>query len=208
MAKIYLISPPKIEEKTFYNQLEQALKTGLVPVFQLRLKDYSNSQILNISRQIKKICDDHKCLFILNDYVDLAIEINAGGVHVGIDDHKINEIRKKVSKDFVIGASCYDSRHYAMKAGEAGADYISFGAFYPTSTKIARANPSVEILSWANELLNLQIVAIGGINDKNSYDLVKNGADFIAVISYVWNHPQGVEQSLKKLSNSFFNDQN
>jgi thiamine-phosphate pyrophosphorylase len=102
-------------------------------------------------------------------------------------------------KNFVIGASCYDSKHLAMEAGEQGADYISFGAFFETQTKISRGKPTVEILNWASEILNLPIVAIGGINDKNCVELVKNGADFLAVISYVWQHPEGVEVAIKNL---------
>jgi thiamine-phosphate pyrophosphorylase len=200
MAKIYLISPPKIDEKHFYSNLDQALKTGLVPVFQLRLKDYPKSQIFKIAKEIKKICSENNCLFIINDFIDIALEVSAGGVHVGIDDEKIAKIRQMTPKNFVIGASCYDSRHYAMKAGEAGADYISFGAFFPTTTKIAKAQPSPEILTWADEMLNLPIVAIGGINDQNASKLVSHGADFLAVISYVWNHPEGIKTALKKLS--------
>ena len=200
MAKIYLISPPKIDEKHFYSNLDQALKTGLVPVFQLRLKDYPKSQIFKIAKEIKKICSENNCLFIINDFIDIALELSAGGVHVGIDDEKIAKVRQMAPKNFVIGASCYDSRHYAMKAGEAGADYISFGAFFPTTTKIAKAQPSPEILTWADEMLNLPIVAIGGINDQNASKLVSHGADFLAVISYVWNHPEGIETALKKLS--------
>jgi thiamine-phosphate pyrophosphorylase len=200
MAKIYLISPPKIDENHFYSNLDQALKTGLVPVFQLRLKDYPKSQIFKIAKEIKKICSENNCLFVINDFIDIALEVSAGGVHVGIDDEKIAKIRQMTPKNFVIGASCYDSRHYAMKAGEAGADYISFGAFFPTTTKIAKAQPSPEILTWADEMLNLPIVAIGGINDQNASKLVSHGADFLAVISYVWNHPEGIETALKKLS--------
>ena len=199
MAQIYLISPPQIELKDFSLKLEKALKTGLVPSFQLRLKNYSPSEIKKISQEIKKICDNNNCLFLLNDFYEIALEIGASGVHVGIDDKKISQIRQNSPKNFVIGASCYDSKHLAMEAGEQGADYISFGAFFETQTKISRGKPSVEILNWASEILNLPIVAIGGINDKNCVELVKNGVDFLAVISYVWQHPSGAEVAIKKL---------
>lgn len=199
MAQIYLISPPQIELKDFSLNLEKALKTGLVPVFQLRLKNYSLLEIKNFSQEIKKICDNNNCQFLLNDFYEIALEIGASGVHVGIDDKKISQIRQNSPKNFVIGASCYDSKHLAMEACEQGADYISFGAFFETKTKISRGKPSFEILNWANEILNFPIVAIGGINDKNCEELVKNGADFLAVISYVWQHPQGVEVALKNL---------
>ncbi len=199
MAQIYLISPPQIELKDFSLKLENALKTGFVPSFQLRLKNYSPSEIKKISQEIKKICDENNCLFLLNDFYEIALEIGASGVHVGIDDKKISQIRQNSPKNFVIGASCYDSKHLAMEAGEQGADYISFGAFFETQTKISRGKPTVEILNWASEILNLPIVAIGGINDKNCVELVKNGADFLAVISYVWQHPEGVEVAIKNL---------
>ena len=199
MAQIYLISPPQIELKDFSLKLEKALKTGLVPAFQLRLKNYSPLEIKNFSQEIKKICDNNNCLFLLNDFYEIALEVRASGVHVGIDDKKISQIRQNLPKNFIIGASCYDSKHLAMEAGEQGADYISFGAFFETQTKISRGKPSVEILNWASEILNLPIVAIGGINDKNCGELIKNGADFLAVISYVWQHPQGVEIAIKNL---------
>jgi thiamine-phosphate pyrophosphorylase len=199
MAQIYLISPPQIELKDFSLKLEKALKTGLVPSFQLRLKNYSQSEIKKISQEIKKICDNNNCLFLLNDFYEIALEVGASGVHVGIDDKKISQIRQNSPKNFVIGASCYDSKHLAMEAGEQGADYISFGAFFETQTKISRGKPTVEILNWASEILNLPIVAIGGINNKNCVELVKNGADFLAVISYVWQHPEGVEVAIKNL---------
>jgi thiamine-phosphate pyrophosphorylase len=199
MAQIYLISPPQIELKDFSLKLEKALKTGLVPSFQLRLKNYSLSEIKKISQEIKKICDNNNCLFLLNDFYEIALEVGASGVHVGIDDKKISQIRQNSPKNFVIGASCYDSKHLAMEAGEQGADYISFGAFFETQTKISRGKPTVEILNWASEILNLPIVAIGGINDKNCSELIKNGADFLAVISYVWQHPLGVDMAIKNL---------
>ena len=203
MAQIYLISPPQIELKDFSLKLEKALKTGLIPAFQLRLKNYSLSEVKKISQEIKKICDDNNCLFLLNDFYEIALEICASGVHVGIDDKKISQIRQNSPKNFIIGASCYDSKHLAMEAGEQGADYISFGAFFETQTKISRGKPSVEILNWASEILNLPIVAIGGINDKNCIELIKNGADFLAIISYVWQHPQGVEVAIKNLHQNF-----
>jgi thiamine-phosphate pyrophosphorylase len=199
MSQIYLISPPKIELKAFSQCLEKALKTALVPVFQLRLKNYSNEEIAKISRELKRICHDNNCLFILNDLLQIALEVGANGVHLGAEDGLISLARKKTPQNFVIGASCYDSRHLAMEAGESGADYISFGAFFPSKTKQSRGNPTVEILQWSREMLDLPIVAIGGINDQNCSSLVGSGADFLSVISYVWEHPQGEVEALQKL---------
>ena len=130
MSQIYLISPPKIELKTFLPRLEKALKTNLVPVFQLRLKEYSNSELTQIAKEIKKICDNNNCLFLLNDSLEIALNISANGVHLGAEDGSILSARKNSPENFLIGASCYDSRHLALEAGEQGADYLSFGAFF------------------------------------------------------------------------------
>jgi thiamine-phosphate pyrophosphorylase len=200
MSQIYLISPPKIESKTFLPRLEKALKTNLVPVFQLRLKEYSNSELTQIAKEIKKICDNNNCLFLLNDSLEIALDICANGVHLGAEDDSILSARKNSPENFLIGASCYDSKHLAMEAGEQGADYLSFGAFFESKTKKSRGNPSLEILEWSNEILNLPTVAIGGITADNCAPLVKRGADFLSVISYVWDHPEGEEAALIKLS--------
>jgi len=203
MAKIYLISPPKIELNQFSKSLKNALKSELVPVFQLRLKDYENSEIIKISRELKKICHDFNSLFILNDSYKLALEAGADGVHVGDEDGSISEIKKTSPKNFVIGASCYDSRHLAVEAAEQGADYVSFGAFFPSVTKNSKGKPTTEIIEWCAEIMDVPIVAIGGINDKNCGPLVKSGADFLAVVSYVWQHPHGEEEAIKALNNQF-----
>jgi thiamine-phosphate pyrophosphorylase len=200
MSQIYLISPPKIELLDFSKRLEKALKTNSVPVFQLRLKEYSNSELIQIAKEIKKICDNNNCLFLLNDSLEIALNIGANGVHLGAEDGSILSARKNSPKNFLIGASCYDSRHLAMEAGEQGADYLSFGAFFESKTKKSRGNPSLEILEWSNEILNLPTVAIGGITADNCAPLVKSDVDFLAVISYVWDHPEGEEVALMRLS--------
>ncbi len=199
MTKIYLISPPNIELKSFSSRLSSALQTGLVPVFQLRLKGYNKNEIIKISQELKKICEQNNCLFILNDDYEIALGIGADGVHLGVQDGSIKMVRKNSTKNFVIGASCYDSRHLAMEAAEQGADYLSFGAFFPSKTKKSPGNPTTEILQWCNELINLPTVAIGGITDKNCGSLIKTGVDFLAVISYVWDHSQGEAEALNKL---------
>ncbi len=200
MSQIYLISPPKIELLNFSKRLEKALKTNSVPVFQLRLKEYSNSELIQIAKEIKKICDNNNCLFLLNDSLEIALNIGANGVHLGAEDGSILSARKNSPKNFLIGASCYDSRHLAMEAGEQGADYLSFGAFFESKTKKSRGNPSLEILEWSNEILNLPTVAIGGITADNCAPLVKSDVDFLSVISYVWDHPEGEEVALMRLS--------
>ena len=205
MSQIYLISPPKIELKAFSSKLENALKTNLIPVFQLRLKDYPQNEITAIAKEIKKICDDNNCLFLLNDFWKIAIEIEAGGVHLGDEDALISEVRKNSPENFTIGASCYNSRHLAIEAEENGANYFAFGSFFPTTTKVTKAKADNEILTWANELLNLPTVAIGGINSQNLAPLVKSGADFLALISYVWNHPSGEKAAILELQDAIKN---
>ena len=200
MTQIYLISPPKIDQKLFANELNVALKTGLIPTFQLRLKEYERSEIKKISIELQKICNDNNCLFILNDDYNLALEIGASGVHIGSSDGSIQQARKIAPADFIIGASCYDSRHLAIQAAEDGADYISYGAFFPSKTKVSQGNPTPEIISWSAEILDLPIVAIGGIDNTNCKILVDAGADFLAVISYVWQNPAGVEIAIKNLA--------
>ena len=203
MTQIYLISPPKFNLKEFANELDNVLKTGLVPVFQLRLKDCEKEVIKKYALELKKICLQNNCLFILNDDLDLAIDIEANGVHLGIDDQNTNSNIsqiKNTNKNFIIGASCYDSRHLAMQAGEQGVDYISFGAFYPSSTKVSRGKPSLELLDWAIEMLNIPIVGIGGINSQNCQQLITHQIDFIALISYVWQHPQGSIFAVKEIN--------
>ena len=187
MSKIYLISPPKIEIDQFKVDLDQLLSSGLVAVFQLRLKDYDLSEIKSIAQELKPICQKNNCPIILNDHGDIAIELGLDGAHLGVDDGKIADLRSKAPKNFIIGASCYDSKHLAMIAGEEGSDYVSFGAFYPSATKQSRGKPTIEIIKWCDELMNLPIVAIGGIDDTNCQQLVNAGVDFIAVISYIWS---------------------
>lgn len=202
MAQIYLISPPQIDENSFFDELDALLKTNLVPVFQLRLKNYAADKIKEIAIKIKKICDKNNCLFLINDFLDIALEIGASGVHLGGDDGSIKEARAKAPESFIIGASCYDSKDLAMKAGEDGANYLSFGAFFETKTKNSPGKPSPDILTWCNELIDLPICAIGGVNDENCKILIDAGADFICVISYIWANKNGSLQALQKLANS------
>lgn len=203
MTQIYLISPENFELKDFSKELEIALKTELVPVFQMRVKNIEAQKIKNTASELKKICHDNNSLFILNDNHEIASEIGANGVHLGQDDKQIKLARRNSAQDFIIGASCYDSRDLAVNAVESGANYISFGTFFPSKTKNSKGKPSPEIISWANEIFDVQNCAIGGINAQNCSELVKNGADFLAVISYIWQNEKGIEYGLKKLNEAF-----
>lgn len=200
MTKIYLISPPKIDIESFTKILELALKTKKVPVFQMRLKGYKDAEIIEIGKKLLKICQQNQTLFILNDRLDLALKIGANGVHFGDEDGDIKVARKTAPANFIIGASCYDSKHLAVEAIESGADYVSFGAFFPSKTKNSKGKPTPEILEWCDEILDVQSVAIGGITADNCKVLVNAKVDFIAVISYIWDNEKGVEWAVNNLA--------
>jgi len=203
MSKIYLVSPPEIELRKFQKSLESILKTGLISAFQLRLKDVAVAELEYIAKEINKICHNYNCLFILNDHLDMALNNNFGGAHIGQQDLLQNNICKKLirnsAQEFIVGISCYDSLSYAFNAEEMGADYVSFGAFFPTKTKKSLSVPRPDIIKNFSVKSSLPIVAIGGINNENCHDLVKNGADFLAVISYIWQSCDPVK-AIKKLS--------
>ena len=199
MTKIYLISPPQINIDDFSCNLELALKTKKVPVFQLRLKDYNDEDVVEIGKKLLKICRQYQTLFILNDRLDLALKIGADGIHLGGSDGDIALARKNAPTNFIIGASCYDSKHLAVEAVEVGVDYISFGTFFPSKTKNSAGKPTTEILQWSNEMLDVPLIAIGGIDDNNCQIIAGAGADFIAVISYIWDNEMGVEWAVNNL---------
>lgn len=206
-SRLYLISPPAIDLPKFVVALEQAFQGGDVGSFQLRLKDASDSDIIKACKTLIPICHAHEAAFILNDRPDLAVKVKADGIHLGVDDTPIQEARKIVGDEMVIGATCHASRHLAMTAGEQGADYVAFGAFYPTTSKPKEklekwGTPTPEILEWWQTFMLLPCVAIGGINAANLGPLVKAGADFIAVITAVWNHAAGPKAAVEELNNA------
>ncbi len=206
---LYLISPHQINNlPDFAQQLDTALSVGGVGAFQLRLKSdeiiagrltspsAKRDIIINSAQVLLPICTKYNVAFILNDDAELAKEIGADGVHLGQEDGDIASARKILGDDAIIGATCHASRHLAMEAGEQGADYVAFGAFFPTSSKTAEAlahwgTPTPEILQWWSQDTVIPCAAIGGITPQNCTPLVQAGADFLAVISYVWQHPQG-----------------
>ncbi|MFM7621187.1 MAG: thiamine phosphate synthase [Alphaproteobacteria bacterium] len=205
MTQIYLISPPQLNPLDFVSfsqELTKVVKTNKVPIFQLRLKNIAIKDYKKIAQELKKICDDHNVLFFINDHANLALEIKASGLHLGIDD--INETQqitllKKNNPHLLIGASCYDSKKLALQAQEQGADQISFGAFFASPTKISRGSPSPDLIDWAKINLNLPIIGIGGINQQNYQILVKRKIDYLALISYVWNHPISPVEAINSL---------
>ena len=184
---IYLISPNKIENDTFYNSLNLVLRSKKVKFFQLRLKKESIKKKITIAKKILKICKKNKVKFIINDNPNLALKVNAHGCHLGQKDINILEA-KKILKNKIIGVTCHNSIKLARNALLNGADYIALGAFYKTKTKKVIHKADVKILKKIKKSINLPIVAIGGVNEKNYKKLLLNKADFLAISGYIWNN--------------------
>jgi len=184
-AKLYLISPQEVGG-AFPDRLKAALDPGVAAAFQLRVKDVDEHQLARLAEPLQRICADADVTFIVNDSMALAKRLGADGVHLGQSDGDIREARALLGPSAQIGRTCHDSRHLAMEAGEAGADYVAFGAFYPTTTKPSNYRPAPAILSWWASVFEIPCVAIGGITPANAKPLVDAGADFIAVCQAVW----------------------
>jgi len=184
-AKLYLISPQQVGG-AFPDRLRAALEPGVASVFQLRVKDVDEHELLRLAEPLQRICADAGVAFIVNDSIALAKRLGADGVHLGQSDGEIRDARALLGPSAQIGKTCHDSRHFAMDAGEAGADYVAFGAFYPTTTKPSNYRPDPSILSWWSTLFEIPCVAIGGITADNARPIVDAGADFLAVCQAVW----------------------
>jgi thiamine-phosphate pyrophosphorylase len=189
-CQLYLISPLDVGG-TFPERLTAALDGGPVAAFQFRMKGVDQHEAARLAEPLQRICSDGDVAFIVNDSISFAGRIGADGVHLGQQDGDPREARTLLGPSAQIGVTCHDSRHLAMEAGEAGADYVAFGAFFPTSTKEVRHRPEPVILSWWTTLFELPCVAIGGITPENGQALVEAGADFLAACSAVWTHPNG-----------------
>ncbi len=190
-CRLYLITPPEFDPAAFAPVLAEALSGGDVACVQLRLKGANDEAVLAAGRLLMPIVQEAGAAFIVNDRPDLAKALNADGVHVGQDDVPYAEARRIVGPDAIVGVTCHDSRHLAMEAGEAGADYVAFGAIYPTTTKDAKTSAPIELVKWWGEVMTTPLVAIGGITVENAAPVIKAGADFIAVSAGVWRHPEG-----------------
>ena len=190
-CRLYLITPPRLEAKAFAETLKRALDAGDVASLQLRLKDVSDEEIRRATEILMPIAQKRDVAFILNDRPDLARALGCDGVHVGQEDASYAEARLIVGKNAIVGVTCHDSRHLAMEAAEAGADYVAFGAFFPTATKEVKARADIETLRWWAEMMVVPCVAIGGITVDNATPLIEAGADFLAVSSGVWDFPAG-----------------
>ena len=185
---IYLISPQKIRGLKFYKELNQILKTNKVKYFQLRLKKISISNLLEISKKIKKIAIKNNVKFLINDNPFVAKAVGADGCHLGQKDMDLGISRKILGKKKIIGVTCHNSKNLALKAKKHGANYVAFGSFFKSKTKKTAFKANLAILRWAKKKINMPTVAIGGINSSNCKKILSNGADFIACSNYIWNN--------------------
>lgn len=185
-CQLYLISPLDVTGG-FADRLARALDAGPVAAFQFRVKDVDQHEAARLAEPLQRICADREVAFIVNDSISLAKRLGADGVHLGQEDGDPREARDALGPSVQIGVTCHDSRHLAMEAGDAGADYVAFGSFHPTTTKVVKHRPEPVILSWWSALFELPCVAIGGITSDNAAPLVAAGADFLAVSGAVWS---------------------
>ncbi|HKR24599.1 MAG TPA: thiamine phosphate synthase [Allosphingosinicella sp.] len=195
-CQLYLISPLDVGG-AFPERLEEALEGGPVAAFQFRVKGVDQHEAARLAEPLLRACQERGVAFIVNDDMALAKRLGADGVHLGQGDGDPREARALLGPAAQIGVTCHDSRHLAMEAGEAGADYVAFGAFFPSITKEARHRPDPSILSWWSTLFELPCVAIGGITPDNGRPLVEAGADFLAVCGGVWGHAEGPAAAIR-----------
>lgn len=200
-CQIYLLTPPVIEDvPAFCETLKDALAAAPVACVQIRLKDLENSALVQAGTAITEICHAAGVEVIVNDRPDLVADIGADGAHIGQEDMDYFSSREVLGGDAILGVTCHNSKELAFAAAKAGADYVAFGAFFETPTKAPKARAELEILSWWHEAVEIPSVAIGGINVDNAEAIIAAGADFIAVCSGVWSHPDGPAAAVSRLS--------
>ena len=201
LCRLYLITPPRLDDLAgFGHVLAHALDAGDVAALQVRLKPAPDEVVAAAVDALMPIAESRGVAVILNDRPDLAARLGCDGVHIGQDDAPYAEARRTVGKDKIVGVTCHDSRHLAMEAAEAGADYVAFGAFFPTTTKEAKGHPDPEILTIWQETMETPCVAIGGIRQENAALLAAAGADFLAVSAGVWSYGEGPAAAVKALN--------
>lgn len=199
-CRLYLVTPPRLEPRAFADTLARALDGGDVACVQLRLKDLDDDGLLRAIDALRPVAQKRDVAFLMNDRPDLAAATGCDGVHIGQQDASYEEARAAVGRDGIVGVTCHDSMHLAMSAAEAGADYVAFGAFFPTSTKEARFRAPIELLeNWSTAMV-VPCVAIGGITPENCAPLVKAGADFLAAVSSVWDAPDGPAAAVRRFN--------
>lgn len=190
-CRLYLVTPPAFNPEALKRQLEAALGGGDVACLQLRLKGTGDDAVRRAARTLMPVCHAHDVAFILNDRPDLAAALGADGVHIGQEDADYASARAAMGSAGIVGVTCHASKHLAYEAAEQGADYVAFGAFFPTATKAPKARADVELLRDWSLSMTVPCVAIGGITVENCAPLVEAGADFLAVVNGVWGHPAG-----------------
>jgi thiamine-phosphate pyrophosphorylase len=195
-CQLYLVTPPTLAPARFRDTLAAALDAGPVAAVQLRLKDWSEDDLLRAIDILRPVTQDRDVAFILNDNPALAVRSGCDGAHVGQEDMPTAEARRVLGKS-MLGVTCHGSRDLAMTAGDLGADYVAFGAFFPSTTKTPPAMAEIELLSWWSGLMEIPCVAIGGITPQNCAPLVEAGADFLAVSAAVWDHPEGAAAGVR-----------
>jgi thiamine-phosphate pyrophosphorylase len=198
-CRLYLVTPPAIELPAFAADLAAALDAADVACVQLRLKNVADDVLKRAIDALRPVVQSRGAAFLINDRPDLAVQHGCDGAHVGQEDMAAKTARKLLG-DLTLGVTCHNSRELAFTAGEDGADYVAFGAFFPTLTKDAPIRAELDILSWWSELMELPSVAIGGINADNCAPLVRAGADFLAVVGAVWNHPGGPAEGVRAMN--------
>src|SRR6195952_4747748 len=199
-CRVYLITPPKLDSRLLVDLLAATLVAGGVAAVELRLKDVDDDAWRRAIDALRPVCQSRDVAFLLNDRADLVRPTGCDGVHVGQEDMPAKDARSLLGPDLMLGVTCKGSRDLAMQAGEDGADYVAFGAFYPSTTKTVTALLDPEILQWWSEMMELPSCAIGGITPENCGPLVQAGTDFLAVVGCVWNHPDGPAAGVKALN--------
>ena len=200
-CRLYLITPPRIEDPAaFARTLEEALAAGDVAALQIRLKHQPDSLVEAATEAARPLAQARGVAVIMNDRPDLAARLGCDGVHIGQDDASYAEARRAVGPGGIVGVTCHDSRHLAMEAAEAGADYVAFGAMFPTATKEAKARADLELLAVWQQVMQAPCVAIGGITAENVHQVAAAGADFAAVSAGVWGYPEGPAAAVAALN--------
>jgi thiamine-phosphate pyrophosphorylase len=201
LSRLYLITPPRLDDLAGFGRvLAHALDAGDVAALQIRLKEVDDSIVAACVDALAPIAAARDVAVILNDRPDLAAKLGCDGVHIGQEDAPYAEARRLMGREAIIGVTCHDSRHLAMEAAEQGADYVAFGAVYPTATKEAKTRCELEIISIWQETMEVPCVAIGGITVETAREVARAGADFVAVSSGVWSHGDGPAAAVKALN--------
>ncbi len=204
-CRTYLITPPKLDPVPFAELLASALDAGDVAAVQLRLKDADDDTWRRAIDTLRPVTQSRDVAFLLNDRADLVRATGCDGAHVGQEDMPAKQARALMGPDATLGVTCKGSRDLAMQAGDDGADYVAFGAFFPSGTKDVARFIDTDILTWWSELMELPCCAIGGITPENCGALVRAGADFLAVVGCIWNHPDGPAAGVRALNKAIAN---